>query len=133
PPSRCGSSPAKARVPIVGTARASQQVAPRRYNARSATSTGAVRGSPAWCVFYALIAAMSGPGHPFPTIALVGRYGSPGIAEPLSRLAAFLAGRGHRVLLDQETAQHRALPGYQAAPVAGMGREAKLAVVLGGD
>src|SRR5947207_9894267 len=76
---------------------------------------------------------MSGPGHPFPTIALVGRYGSPGIAEPLSRLAAFLAGRGHRVLLDQETAQYTALPGYQAAPVAEMGREAKLAVVIGGD
>jgi len=76
---------------------------------------------------------MSGPGHPFPTIALVGRYGSPGIAEPLSRLAAFLAGRGHRVLLDPDTAQYTPLPGYQAAPLAQIGGEAKLAIVIGGD
>ncbi len=76
---------------------------------------------------------MSAPGHPFPTIALVGRYGSPGIVEPLSRLAAFLAGRGHRVLLDPETAQCTPLPGYPSAPVAQLGREAKLAVVIGGD
>jgi NAD+ kinase len=76
---------------------------------------------------------MSGPGHPFPTIALVGRYGSPGIAEPLSRLAAFLAERGHRVLLDPDTAQYTPLPGYQSAPLAQIGREAKLAIVIGGD
>jgi NAD+ kinase len=76
---------------------------------------------------------MSGPGLPFPTIALVGRYGSPGSAEPLSRLAAFLAGRGHCVLLDPDTAQYTPLPGYTAAPLTQIGREAKLAIVLGGD
>ena len=56
--------------------------------------------------------------QPFPTIALVGRYASPGIAEPLSRLAAFLTGRGHRVLIDAETARLTPLPGYPTAPMA---------------
>jgi NAD+ kinase len=76
---------------------------------------------------------MSGRRPSFPTIALVGRYASPGIAEPLSELAAFLTGRGHRVLLDPETAQYTPLPGYPASPLAQLGREAALAVVIGGD
>ena len=71
--------------------------------------------------------------QPFPTIALVGRYASPGIAEPLSRLAAFLTGRGHRVLIDAETARLTPLPGYPNAPMAELGHEAKLAIVIGGD
>src|SRR5690349_9253230 len=76
---------------------------------------------------------MSAPGHPFSTIALVGRYGSPGIAEPLRALAAFLASRGHRVLLDTETAECTPLPGYPAVPIAQLGSEARLAIVVGGD
>jgi NAD+ kinase len=71
--------------------------------------------------------------QPFPTIALVGRYASPWIAEPLNRLAAFLTGRGHRVLIDAETARLTPLPGYPAAPMAQLGHEAKLAIVIGGD
>ena len=69
----------------------------------------------------------------FPTIALIGRHESPGIAEPLSRLAAFLATRGHKVLLDSETARLVPLPGYATAPAAELGRQAKLAIVVGGD
>jgi NAD+ kinase len=76
---------------------------------------------------------MSAQDHPFSTIALVGRYGSPGIAEPLRALAAFLARRGHNVLLDPETAQCTPLAGYSAVPIAELGREAKLAIVIGGD
>jgi len=76
---------------------------------------------------------MSASGLPFSTIALVGRYGSPGIAEPLRALAAFLAARGHRVLLEQETAECTPLPGYAAVPIQELGREAKLAIVIGGD
>jgi NAD+ kinase len=72
---------------------------------------------------------MSAPGHPFSTIALVGRYGSPGIAEPLQALAAFLANRGHTVILDPETP----LPGYRTVPIEELGREAELAIVIGGD
>ena len=48
---------------------------------------------------------MSASGTAFSTIALFGRYGSPGIAEPLRALAAFLAQRGNRVLFDTETAE----------------------------
>jgi NAD+ kinase len=76
---------------------------------------------------------MSAHGHPFSTIALVGRYGSPGIAEPLQALAAFLSARGHRVLLDPETAQCTPVKGYRAAPIDELGREAKLAIAIGGD
>ena len=76
---------------------------------------------------------MSAPAPLFPTIALVGRYASPAIAEPLGRLAAFLAKRGHRVLLDAETAQFTPLPGYPTAPMAEIGRQATLAIVIGGD
>ena len=76
---------------------------------------------------------MSAPGHPFSTIALVGRYGSPGIAEPLQALARFLSARGHRVLLDRETAEATPVPGYGAVPIDELGREAKLAIVVGGD
>ena len=76
---------------------------------------------------------MSAATQPFPTIALVGRYASPGIAEPLNRLAVFLADRGHRVLIDAETARLTPLAGYPTAPRAELGREAKLAIVIGGD
>jgi NAD+ kinase len=76
---------------------------------------------------------MSAPAQPFSTIALVGRYASTGIVEPLERLAAFLTRRGHRVLVDAETVQLTPVPGYTAAPLAQLGREAKLAIVVGGD
>jgi NAD+ kinase len=69
----------------------------------------------------------------FATIALIGRYNSPGIARPLGRLAAFLVARGHRVVLDAETAEFTPLPGYPMAAAADLGREADLAIVVGGD
>jgi NAD+ kinase len=72
-------------------------------------------------------------GQFFATIALVGRQASPGIGEPLSRLAVFLASRGHKVLLDAETAKFAALPGIPAASTEQLGREANLAIVVGGD
>ncbi|HTS23110.1 MAG TPA: NAD kinase [Casimicrobiaceae bacterium] len=76
---------------------------------------------------------MSAAADRFSTIALVGRYESPGIAEPLRALAAFLGRRGHKVLLDAETAQSTPLPGYPGAPLSQLGREADLAIVIGGD
>src|SRR6202162_3591070 len=76
---------------------------------------------------------MSASVRAFPTIALVGRHASPGIAEPLARLAAFLAARGHRVILDAETAEFTPLPGYPTASAADMGAHASLAIVIGGD
>ena len=76
---------------------------------------------------------MTPPRHPFATIALIGRYASPGIADPLSRLAAFLAARGHRVILDAETAAFTPLPGYPTASMDEIGSRAALAIVIGGD
>jgi NAD+ kinase len=72
-------------------------------------------------------------GKPFATIAVVGRQASPGITEPLDRLAGFLAARGHRVLLDAETAAFAPLPGYATASTDDLGREATLGIVVGGD
>jgi NAD+ kinase len=72
-------------------------------------------------------------GQPFATVAVVGRQASPGIIEPLQRLAAFLAARGHSVLLDAETAQFAPLPGCKTASTAELGRDAKLGIVVGGD
>jgi NAD+ kinase len=69
----------------------------------------------------------------FPRIALVGRRATPNIAAPLAELAAFLAARGHRVLLDAETAQYAPISGYATAPAAELARHADLAIVLGGD
>jgi NAD+ kinase len=69
----------------------------------------------------------------FPRVALVGRYASTNIAAPLADLAAFLAARGHRVVLDETTAQYAPLPGCATAPTAELERHADLAIVLGGD
>jgi NAD+ kinase len=72
-------------------------------------------------------------GKPFATIAVVGRQASPGITEPLDRLARFLTARGHRVLLDAETAAFAPLPGYATGSTDELGREATLGIVVGGD
>src|SRR6516162_6088832 len=80
-----------------------------------------------------LIAAMGQRGKPFATIAVVGRQASPGITEPLERLARFLFARGHRVLIDAETAAFAQLPGCSTAPTEELGREATLGIVVGGD
>jgi len=69
----------------------------------------------------------------FRRVALVGRYASPGIAEPLSRLAAFLSERGHAVVLEAETARNTPLLGYPTAAAESLGKETDVAIVLGGD
>ena len=76
---------------------------------------------------------MPAPPARFPRIALVGRHGSPGMGAPLARLAAFLAGRGHEIVLEADTARETGLPGYQSAEAAALGAHADLAIVLGGD
>jgi NAD+ kinase len=69
----------------------------------------------------------------FGTIGLIGKYNSPDIVEPLLRLAAFLEGRGVRVLLDRLTAGHVGQTGYTVLPLEDVGKQADLAVVIGGD
>ena len=69
----------------------------------------------------------------FTRIVLVGRPGSPGLAAPLVRLAAFLTARGHRVVWEDETARLAGQPELPAIAAAQLGVEADLAIVVGGD
>ena len=69
----------------------------------------------------------------FPRVALVGRYATPAIAEPLSRLAAFVSSRGHAVTIDAETARSAPIPGYRTAPREKLADVADVAIVIGGD
>ena len=70
----------------------------------------------------------------FRTIALIGKYQSPEVAEALQPLAAFLRAQGVRVLIEEGTAAAGA-PDY-SCPVASyetIGMEADVAIVIGGD
>ena len=69
----------------------------------------------------------------FPRVVLIGRPGSPGLAEPLVRLAQFLTDRGHTVVLESETAALAMQPPLPAVDAAQVGGAADLAIVLGGD
>ncbi|MBI2296710.1 MAG: NAD kinase [Betaproteobacteria bacterium] len=70
---------------------------------------------------------------PFKTVALVGKYKSPEIAEPLLKLAQFLERRKVKVLIDRLTASHLAGNKYPVLPLEELGEKADLAVVIGGD
>ncbi len=78
------------------------------------------------------MATTGAPIH-FATIALIGRQASPAIAEPLAALAAFLAARGHRIIVEAETAQYAHLPGHLVVDPGELAETADLAIVLGGD
>jgi NAD+ kinase len=69
----------------------------------------------------------------FKTIALIGKYKSPEIAEPLLELARFLQSRGVRVLLDPLTAAHVVRNNLEVLPLEESGKLADLAIVIGGD
>ena len=69
----------------------------------------------------------------FKTIALIGKYNSPEIAEPLLKLADFLKRRGITVLIDKLTGAHLGNSPYPIHALDDLGREADLAIVLGGD
>jgi NAD+ kinase len=69
----------------------------------------------------------------FRRVALIGRHATVGLAEPLSRLAAFLAAAGHDIVIEDETARSTPLPGYPSAPAEALGTRADLAIVVGGD
>jgi len=69
----------------------------------------------------------------FPRVAVIGRYASPGLAVPLSRLANYLRGTGRAVVLEGETARYAPLPGFPTASEKALGQAVDLAIVLGGD
>lgn len=71
------------------------------------------------------------------TIALIGKYRSPEIAESLHRLAEYLHVRGVAVFIERETAQHIGrhldLSRWVTCGFNDIGAHADLAIVLGGD
>ena len=69
----------------------------------------------------------------FKNIAIVGKYQSQGIAEPLVAIASHLKAGGYNPIVEKDTADNIGLSGYATAPVSEIGREADLAVVVGGD
>lgn len=68
----------------------------------------------------------------FQQVALIGKYKSPEIAEPLLKLAAFLKQRGVHVMLDPLTAAHVGQH-YEVLALDEIGKRADLAIVIGGD
>ena len=69
----------------------------------------------------------------FRTIALIGKYKGPEIAESLMALAAFLKSRGIDVLVEEGTAALVGDNGFPVASYDSIGARADLAIVLGGD
>ncbi len=69
----------------------------------------------------------------FKTIALIGKYKTPEIAEPLLRLASFLVNEGVTVVVDTLTAEHLKQHPYRVLALEQMGGVVDLAIVLGGD
>jgi NAD+ kinase len=69
----------------------------------------------------------------FKTVALIGRYKSRDVAAPLWELGRLLADRGCSVLVEQLTATESGVEAFPVADYAGIGAQADLAVVLGGD
>ena len=71
------------------------------------------------------------------TIALVGKYHSPEIAESLRRLAEYLHERGISVFIERETAEHVGrqvdLARWVTCGFNDIGAHADLAIVIGGD
>ncbi len=70
---------------------------------------------------------------PFRTVALIGRYKSRDVAAPLARLGRYLERAGCTVLIDGQTAESSGIKRFTVASFEQIGKEADLAVVLGGD
>ena len=70
---------------------------------------------------------------PLRRVALIGRHAGPDSAQPLVRLATFLAERGHVVVIEAETARTTALPAFPTASPETLAGEVDVAVVVGGD
>ena len=69
----------------------------------------------------------------FKNIALVGKYQSQGVAEPLVAIANYLKSSGYNPIVEKDTADNIGLSGFATAAVGEIGRQVDLAVVVGGD
>lgn len=69
----------------------------------------------------------------FKNVAIIGRYQDSGLDAPLRELATTLQAAGCRVLIEAETAQNTGVTEFPIADYAAIGRQADLAVIMGGD
>ena len=69
----------------------------------------------------------------FTRAALIGKYNSPEIAQPLLALGRFFEERGVEVMIDRLTASHIQRCPYPVLSLEELGERADLAIVLGGD
>jgi NAD+ kinase len=67
------------------------------------------------------------------TIAIIGKYNALGMGESLNELANFLSESGFAVIFDHESAQNLDLHFHPHMSIADIGRNADVAIVLGGD
>src|SRR5450759_4360374 len=70
---------------------------------------------------------------PFRNVALIGKYKTPEIAEPVLRLANFLSSKGVTVVVDSLTAEHLKQHPYTEMSLDEICNAVDLAIVLGGD
>jgi NAD+ kinase len=69
----------------------------------------------------------------FKSAALVGKFQSAGIAEPLNSLAQFLDGLGVEVAVEAETARNVGMSRRRVVAAEDIGRHAEVVVAVGGD
>lgn len=70
---------------------------------------------------------------PIRTIGLFGKYGSKDVGHVIERLCAFVRERGLQVLLEHATAEFMEQTCADSRPLASIGQEIDLAIVVGGD
>lgn len=73
------------------------------------------------------------PPTPPLTIAIVGKYQAEGIAESLVEIAGIVIAAGHRVVIDEDTANICALRDHPVLTTEELGQQADAAIVVGGD
>jgi NAD+ kinase len=87
-------------------------------------------GRPVECPLPCIIAAMP---QPFRNVAIFGKPRADGIREPLLEIARIVEAAGARPLFDLATTERAALDQTDAQTVHTLGRQADVAIVLGGD
>jgi len=76
---------------------------------------------------------MSPKRKPIRTIGLFGKYGSKDVGHVIERLCAFARERGLQVLLEDATAEFMDQACAESRPLASIGQDIDLAMVVGGD
>lgn len=69
----------------------------------------------------------------FQTIAIIGKYNTPDMRDYILTMAAFLVDQQVSVFIEEYTALHCNITGYQVLNIDAIGARAELAIVLGGD